>query len=315
MKQQQRWPVTGSLFALWAAGLILVGCARQAPGSRAMVAGGDAGGIPRAQPADEHLDAAALEQVSRDPVARGLLVFVVMRHGHVVFDRYAHGMGADSDAPVDGFAPVLPALLAGVAVSNDLFPFPPRSAFEPNQIRGRIESAAHQPYPDFLSTQLWRPLNAAPAWIALQAGTPTPADCCFHARVLDWLRVADLLVEDGRFEDRQVVPTGWVARMRQPLTSDGSRGMGVLLAPAAQGAEAFELPQETFFLRAAGHWRLWLIPSERLVVLFGAAVDTDSATAHTWDETRLPNMVVRALSEPIKGNDAASKLQQLVPGH
>jgi hypothetical protein len=315
MSRHPCWAATVMLLALWVAGLMVGGCARQAPGSRAIVAGGDAGGIARAQPADEHLNAAALDQAGRDPVARGLQVFVVMRHGHIVFDRYAHGVGADTLAPVDGFAPVLPALVTGVAVNDDVLPFPPRSAFEPNHIRDAIESAAHQPYPQFLSAQLWRPLNAAPAWIARQAGTSVPADCCFNARILDWLRVADLLVEDGRFEGRQVVPAGWVARMRQPLTTDGARGMGIYLPPAARGAEAFELPQETFFLRAAGHWRLWLIPSERLVVLFGAAADADDGKAVAWDETRLPNMVVRALSEPIKGNEAASKLQQLVPGH
>ena len=165
MTRRERGPAILVLIGLLTAELILGGCARQTPGARAIVAGGDAGGIPRAQPADEHLIAAALEQASRDPVTDGLQVFVVLRHGHIVFDRYGHGMNADSDAPVDGFVPVLPALAAGVAVNADLFPLPLRTAFEPDRIRDAIENGAHQSYADFLSTQLWRRLNAAPAWI------------------------------------------------------------------------------------------------------------------------------------------------------
>ena len=34
-----------------------------------------------------------------------------------------------------------------------------------------------------------------------------------------------------------------------------------------------------------------------------------------WDETRLPNLVMRALSEPAAQRSVGSQLQQLVPGH
>ena len=45
-------------------------------------------------------------------------------------------------------------------------------------------------------------VNAAPAWIALPAiGAATPADCCFHARLLDWMPVLARVIStssDGR---------------------------------------------------------------------------------------------------------------------
>jgi hypothetical protein len=291
---------------------LIGGCSRQAAGPRAVVTGGDAGGVPRSQPVEEHLDAAALEAASRDPAARGLQAFVVLRHGHIVFDRYGRGVDANSEPPVDGFAPVLLALAAGIAVQDDVFPLPPRSPFDPARIRDALESGSHQSYADYLSLQLWRRLNAASAWIDLKAGQPAPADCCFHARIVDWLRVADLLVQDGKFEGKQVVPSGWVARMCQPLVADQTQGMAVYLPPAAHGVEPFELP-DVFFLRGQGHWRLWLVPSLRLAVLFGSS--DDSNAAEPWDETRLPNLTIRALNEPFRNHDAGSKLQQLVPGH
>jgi hypothetical protein len=66
--------------------LLLAACTRSA-GPRAGVTGGDAGGLARAQPAEEHFDAAALERVTGDAAAAELQALVVMRHEHVVFER------------------------------------------------------------------------------------------------------------------------------------------------------------------------------------------------------------------------------------
>jgi len=54
-----------------------------------------------------------------------------------------------------------------------------------------------------------------------------------------------------------------------------------------------------------------VIPSLRLALLFGSK----SAASPWWDETRLPNLVIRALSERPMQRGVASQLQQLVPGH
>ena len=294
--------------------LAAASCSRQPHEPRAIVEGGDAGALPRVQPADEHFDATALEHLQRDAAASGLRALVVLRHGYIIFDRYGHGVDAQTELDLGDFAQVLTALATGIAVHDDVFPLPTRSAFDPDRLRDAIESGTHQTYPEYLSTHLWRPLNAAPAWIALKPGAPVPADCCVHARLLDWMRVACLLVQDGHFEGRQDVPSGWIARMRQPTGPDGHRGFGVLLPAAAHGAEAFGA-DDLFFVRGPGHWRLWLIPSLELAVLFGAE-DRDSSNGSSgWDETRLPNLVMRALSEPSRPKDTASKLQQLVPGH
>jgi CubicO group peptidase (beta-lactamase class C family) len=284
-------------------------------GPRVEVGGGDAGGLARAQPVVERFDAAALERASTDPAAQALRAFIVMRHEHIVFERYGHGIDARSVLDLGGFVRALTALAAGIAVHDDLFPLPARSGFDPAQLRASIESGSQQRYADYLSINLWRPLNAAPAWISVTAaGAPIPADCCFHAQLMDWMRVAGLLAQEGRFEGRQLVTPDWIARMRRATTADGKRGFGVELSSAAQGAEAFEA-DDVFFLRGPGHWRLWLVPSLQLAVLFGAQDNQPAANSAAWDETRLPNLVIRALSERPSRADNATKLQQLVPGH
>jgi CubicO group peptidase (beta-lactamase class C family) len=210
------------------------------------------------------------------------------------------------------FARVLLGLATGAAVRDDLFPLSARSEFDAAKLRDAIAGGAHQDYPDYLSIHIWRPLNAAPAWISLAAqGSPAPADCCFHAQLSDWLRVAELLSLNGRFEGKQLLPPDWMDRMRRPLSADRKHGFGVELAAAARGAEPFET-DDVFFLRGPGRWRLWVVPSLQLAVVFGAA--DRSASADTWDETRLPNLVMRTLSDRPASKEV-SKLQQLVPGH
>jgi CubicO group peptidase (beta-lactamase class C family) len=189
------------------------------------------------------------------------------------------------------------------------------NGFDPNRLRAAIEAGTHERYETYLSRKLWRRLNAAQAWIALsRRDAATPADCCFHARLLDWMRIATLLLDDGRFEGTQVVPHGWVQRMLRPISIDGQRGLGVELLPAAQAAEPFAAGG-VFWLRGAGRWRIWLVPPLRLAILFGAAAPAASGPRSLWDETRLPNQIIRAVADRPSPQNDATLLQRLVPGH
>ncbi|HEX4378215.1 MAG TPA: hypothetical protein VHZ99_13780 [Steroidobacteraceae bacterium] len=290
-------------------------CSHSSGEVRVPVAGGDAGGMPRDLPADEHLDASALARVTDDAVAAGAQALVVVRHGHLVFEHYGHGVDADTMLAPAGFAAVLPVLAAGIAAQDGVSGLDTRSDLEPGNIRQRLEANSHHGYADYLSVHLWRRLNAADAWIVSAPGQAIPVDCCFHARVSDWLRVGDLLVQDGRFEGKQIVPAGWIGRLRMPVVADGTRGSGVLLPPAVRGGEGFD-ERDVFFLRGEDRWRMWLFPRLRLVVLFGA-VDRGGVAGNgtPWDETHLVNLVTRAISDPASATDAGSKLRGLVPGH
>jgi CubicO group peptidase (beta-lactamase class C family) len=299
--------------ALFAGAVLLwfTSAGRQWSGPRVVVNGGDAGGLPRVPPQQEHLEPSALEAASRDAAAEGLQVMIVVRHDYIVYERYGHGFDADTVIDSGAFAQSLVALTAGIAAHDGRLAMPSLTGFDAPRLRAAIEAGTGQSYPDYLSLRLWRRLNAAAAWIALPAaGASAPADCCFHARVQDWLRVAMLLLDDGNFEGKAVVPPGWVERMRSPTSADGSAGFGVELAAGAHGAEPFAA-DDLLFVRGPGRWRLWVIPTLRLALLFGSK----SAASPWWDETRLPNLVIRALSERPAQRSVGSQLQQLVPGH
>ena len=294
---------------------------RRAQAERALrlaVRGGDGGGLPLAPPSDEHLDAAALARIAQEPAAAGLSALLITRHGHLIYSRYGPGTGADTVIDSGGFARALIALATGIAVDHRLIRSPPL-LFEPERLRDLIETSSHESYATFLGTHLWSRLNAGAAWVRLSApGTPAPADCCFHARVQDWLRVGQLLANDGDFEDTDIVSRGWIQRMRQPQPS-GTEGYGVVLPADRPGTPRYEA-RDLILLRGPGRWRLWIVPSLKLVVLFGAAGADDtpasagSAAAGGWDETRLPNLVIDAVTD--RSTVApGSLLHQLVPDH
>jgi hypothetical protein len=278
------------------------------------VDGGDGGGLPRARPEDEHIDAAALARVPADAAARGLRALLVMRDRYLVFERYGGGYSADTVIDSGPAAQVLPVLLAGVAVTDRLLPATALIRPDAGALPALIGQAAHQDYARYLSRRLWRRLNAAAAWIEVPSGAASvPAGCCFHARVLDWMRIAALLLDDGRFEGARLEPPGWTAHLLQPPSA--AAGMGVEPAAAAQGGEPFEVAG-VCFLRGVGRWRLWLVPSLRLAILFDApAPGPGRGTIPPWDEARLPNRVIRAVSDRGLPGGEPSELRRLVPGH
>ncbi len=285
--------------------------------ARAQVLGGDGGGIARADPASEHFDVPALAAAAAAAAAEpGFQALIVMRHEHLVLARYGSGTSGDTVIDSGAFAQAPLGLLVGIAAHDDLLPPSALNGFQPEKLRAAVEAAARTPYAVYLGRKLWRPLHAGPAWIALpQPGGASPADCCLHARVLDWMRVAGVLVGGGRFEGTSVVAPAWLARMLQPVSADGRHGFGLELAGAAQGLEPFVL-DDALFLRGPAHWRLWMLPSAQLAVLFGArAAPPGAPAAPAWDETRIANLVFRALTDPPAPTGPSSLLQRLVPRH
>jgi CubicO group peptidase (beta-lactamase class C family) len=250
-----------------------------------LIAGGDGGRLPRASPGAEGFDEPVLQSAAAFAAKQGARALLVMRHGHLVLEQY--GGGADADTLFDGgeLARAVLLLATGVAVDRNGMPIPDTTHIDSRQLAAAIAHAGGEDYPAFLSRHLWRPLDAAPArWL----------DPGMRARASDWMRVAGLLLHDGRFEGTQVVPVGWIARLGAP------RG--------PVGAEPFR--QGEAFMFHGGATLLWLVPHADLAILY---VDGSPAAGFALDETRLPRMILRALRE--QGAAGGARLDELVPGH
>jgi CubicO group peptidase (beta-lactamase class C family) len=275
------------------------------------VAGGDGSGLPRTSPAAEHFDEASIEAVRSLARRAGLGALLVTRNNHLVLEYYGAGWAASDEPDAGALVQVLAAMAAGVATSRGLIGPPDLRPFDAGALASAIAQAAKLPYEQYLSQRIWQPLRASPAHFLLaHTGEAPRPDCCFAARLSDWMRVGGALDDDGRYEGTQVLPAGWVARMRLPRIGEQERGFGVLLANAATGKEPLAA-RDAFFVRGEGAWRLWIVPSLQLVIL---SAGEDSAAGQS-DETALPNQIMRAINGPGTSLHGPAQLKDLVPGH
>lgn len=276
------WLAAAALLAIGGGWLWHGAQSRDAGGQ--LIGGGDGGGLPRADAAGEGFDPQAFQAAIDWAAKERSGALLVLRHGHLLIERYSSDVQKDS--LVDGGRGLSDALLllaAGVAVPRHGLVMPAGESLDAASLTAAIAAASGRSYPQFLSRNIWQPLNATPA----RYSEPD-----VRARAVDWLRVAELLLHDGRFEGTQVVPPGWVQRL-QPLRT-------------APGAEPFA-DRDLYFLRGQGATRLWLSPRFELAILSVAG------RAASADETRLPNMIVRSLRE--RPGVSGTSLNDLVPGH
>jgi hypothetical protein len=114
------------------------------------------------------------------------------------------------------------------------------------------------------------------------------------ARAVDWLRVAELLMHDGRFEGTQVVQPGWIPT-HLPL----------VVGPEADTPAGRELIR----LRGPGATRLWLVPRVDLIILRIA----DAPPAGSEVDESLARRVISTIKDhPATGGRS---INDLVPGH
>jgi CubicO group peptidase (beta-lactamase class C family) len=183
-----------------------------------------------------------------------------------------------------------------------------------------VERATREPYARYISERLWKPIGAADAQLAREdaAGAPR-AECCLRARRGDWMRIAEMLVSDGRFEGEQIVPPGWVREMLAPSKANKNfgyqvwRGEPFTADPAGHGASERYAADDTYLLKGAGKARLWFIPSLGLSIL---RTGTNRESDADWDDARIPNLIVRGARDFVpKAAGDAQDLSTLVPNH
>ena len=160
-----------------------------------------------------------------------------------------------------------------------------------------LERATGTRWVDWLEQRLWWPLGAGDAEVALdRRGGSGLAFAGPYVTARDAARIGQLMLDDGRVGDTELLAAGWVTRMRVPSPMLGDHGYGIWLADRGPGAsraagrsEPFDDP-ELFFLAGDEGQRVFVSPRHHLVVArFGGAEVDDAA---------LPNALARALATP-----------------
>jgi CubicO group peptidase (beta-lactamase class C family) len=192
-----------------------------------------------------------------------------------------------------------------------------------------VQRATGKRYAQFLSETLWKPIGAGDAWLFLdRPGGMAHAECCLITRQGDWLRVGELLLNDGVFQGDRVLPNGWVQAMRTPARGNPNYGFQLWLGSpyvaerpysptrrqfANRASEAYAA-DDVFFLDGFGKYRLWLVPSLGLEIL---RTGGNPPRAADWDDARIPNLIIRGIRDrpaAVRPGGRAD-LSTLVPYH
>ena len=175
-----------------------------------------------------------------------------------------------------------------------------------------IERATGRRYAEFLSREVLQPLGAmgGTVWVNRPGGL-AHSGCCLMLPPESWLRLAVLLLEDGRWQGRRLLPQGYVAEMTRATAQNPYYGMGVYVAgrytsrrgwlnperePEARRVLHSEpyLADDLFLFDGNANQVVYVIPSQRLVILRVGGNPPRSPDSE-WDNAFLPNTILRGL--------------------
>ncbi|WP_158257959.1 serine hydrolase domain-containing protein [Sphingopyxis lindanitolerans] len=167
-----------------------------------------------------------------------------------------------------------------------------------------VERATGERYADYLSRKLWAPLGLRDAHLYLDKpeGHPITA-CCILSHPRDWAKIGQLILQNGKWEGREIVPASWIAAMIKPSAPYKGYGYQIWLGDQKVEAERpshlapddswqsepFAAP-DIIALRGHGFQRVWIIPSKKLVIMRAG-----KSWPPSWNEALIPNILIRGM--------------------
>jgi CubicO group peptidase (beta-lactamase class C family) len=175
-----------------------------------------------------------------------------------------------------------------------------------------IERATGRRYAEFVGREVLTAIGApgGEVWVNRPGGL-AHSGCCMMLPPEAWLRLALLLMRDGSWEGRRLLPGGYVDEMRRGTAQNPWYGLGVYasgnyikrrgFANAERVADAQKvlhsepyLARDLFLFDGNSNQVVYIVPSAELVILrIGDA--PPRANGVEWDNTKLPNLLLRAL--------------------
>lgn len=175
-----------------------------------------------------------------------------------------------------------------------------------------IERATGVRYGQFLAREVLQRIGSAGGeiWVNREGGV-AHAGCCLMLTPEAWVRLGVLLMQDGVWEGRRLLPAGYVAAMRTGTAENPYYGLGVYVGgqyiarrgfanPAREPAGRRVLHSEPyladdlFMFDGNANQVVYVIPSEKLVIL-RVGDNPPRAAGQEWDNAMLPNTVMRGI--------------------
>lgn len=177
-----------------------------------------------------------------------------------------------------------------------------------------IERATGQRYARFLGEALLQPIGApgGSLWVNRPGGM-AHSGCCLLLPAQSWLRLGMLLMNDGRWQGRRLLPRGFVAAMRTPTAENPHYGLGVWVAGRYLERRGFANPSiaygkvlhsqpyddgDIFLFDGNGNQVMYMVPSRQMIILRTGGPPPRTAE---WDNAFLPNLLIRDTQAGARG--------------
>ncbi len=169
-----------------------------------------------------------------------------------------------------------------------------------------IERATGMRYGEYLTEALLEPIGAMGGmiWTNREGGT-AHSGCCLLLPAQSWVRMAMLVMADGVWEGKALLPEGYTDEILTGTPENPYYGMGVWLAGEYIAARGFAHPSVPYgkvahkepyldkdlaLFDGNSNQVVYMIPSQNMIVLrTGANPPKDMP----WDNTVLPNLLIR----------------------
>ncbi len=291
---------------------------------------GGASELPRATAESELIAAEAVQLAADTARKQGAQALLVHRHGHSVHEYFAAGRSGSTEVEGGELSPALLALSLGALV--DAGRLEPRVAIAAIRDATRPGEAWRNPWSaaarrrftlapppavllqdldgsiaNTISARLWLPLGAADAALWGVDDSQLRLDCCVVARLADWMRLADLFLQQGNYQGNRVVSPDWI---RQLLAADsaGQRHPVWLRKQLPWAGDEPPAARDVYWFDLGTDLRLWLVPRRDLAVLYWAGKGDAR-------DTLVPNIILRGLLDQAPAVSGSTELNDLVPGH
>jgi CubicO group peptidase (beta-lactamase class C family) len=175
-----------------------------------------------------------------------------------------------------------------------------------------IERATGRRYGEFVSREVLKPIGApgGTIWVDRPGGL-AHSGCCTYLPAETFLRMAQLILDDGVWGKSRLLPASYAAQMRQGTPQNPNFGLGLWIgepyhqrrgfgAPGTLGPQVLHsepyLDPDLFLFDGNANQTVFVSPKHRLIVLrMGPTPPSPSPTQPEWDNAFLPNLLIRAI--------------------
>lgn len=171
-----------------------------------------------------------------------------------------------------------------------------------------IERATGTRYHDYVSDALLIPIGAqgGTVWVNRPGGT-AHAGCCIQLPAQTWARLGILLLNDGVWEGKRLLPEGYVSKMHTATEENPHAGLGVWIAgdyvkgrgslhPSRDVGKTLHsepyADKDLYLFDGNGSQVVYIIPSQKLVIVRTGDRPTKDKP---WDNSYVPNRIIEAI--------------------